>query len=409
MAVNQHIVEKIIKPKKTKSPSSESPPILQLKDILKNKVIKDDAIFRLSINDYKYMCKNKILKKMMALQLNTTYKKLTKFCNIVHGVGEHIDLSTKKINAMEAPLFKTITDLPDELKDKIIGHYTSMISTIFTSLKTFLFSLSKEVEEGNTLIPKIVDSFSENDKIKIVNAIDNFFDDNVIEPSNQKLYFDGFFKNANTDNFNIIIKTYIRNIYSNILYPSISTKLKLDLDKNIEKFSNLIQLSYFKQTNLESNIKKHLFSFVSEYTPKLDDRLVIYISNLIDDGIDKKYVYKFPRDDREKTIRDDRIYCNVYYTLLDSIEIKNTKTSFKNELTPNGKFVLEKINSDNNFTYEECKTWAMMPIFNPRTIEPIEIDSPRYNRLLCLSYKYNLLPRMITSRGFYAIFKALYN
>ena len=357
------------------------------------------------------MCKKKYLRSMMAIPLKTTYENLTKFCNIVKDVGVHIDLSAKtineKINAMEAPLLKTISDLPDELKDKIIGHYTSMISTIFTSLKTILFSLSKEIEKGHTLIPKIVDSFSKDDREKIVNAIRRFFKEERIESSKQKLYFDGFF--PKTDNFDKLIKTYIRNIYFKILYPSIKTTLEINLNKNIEYFSNRNNtIFYFQDTKLQLNIKRHLFSFMSEYTPKLDDRLIRYISNLIDDVIDNKYVYKLPKDNRDTIKRNDALYVNDYYLLLNEIENNNTIGS--EELTPNKNFVVEVENPDNNFTHEECKKWTMMPIFNPRTIEPILIDSPLYNLLLYKSFHYdrNLIPRMITSRGFKVISEVLF-
>ena len=63
--------------------------------------------------------------------------------------------------------------------------------------------------------------------------------------------------------------------------------------------------------------------------------------------------------------------------------------------------VLTDDNVLNGFTYEECKKWVMIPIINPRTFEQIRIDSPIYNRLLCMTYQYDcyLIPRMITSRG----------
>lgn len=67
--------------------------------------------------------------------------------------------------------------------------------------------------------------------------------------------------------------------------------------------------------------------------------------------------------------------------------------------------VLTDDNVLNGFTYEECKKWVTLPIINPRTFKRILIDSPIYNRLLCISYQYDtkLIPRMITSRGYYII------
>jgi hypothetical protein len=422
MPVDQYIVERIIKARKSKSPpipirQSKSPPIRELKDIIKfnNDKINEGAIFRLSVNDFTNMCKKKHLRSKMAIPLKTTFKNLTKFCDIVKVVGKHIDLSAETINeqiiareAKKAPLFKTIRDLPDEIIDKIMYHYDSMISTIFTSLKTFLVSLFNEVEKGRKLIAKIVKSFSYDDKTEIVYGIRMYFKNDKTIPSEQINYFDGFFINGNlsNDNFSKVIKTLIRNIYSHILYLS-SKKKTL----KIEYFSNSNYMKYFKNTKLPSNIKRHLISFMSEYTPKLDDRLVRYMSNIIDDVIDEKYVFKLSPDDRDKIRTNDKLYENAYYLLMEAIEERNTKEHVgSDEPTPNKNFVVEKENTKNNFTHEECKMWAMMPIFNPRTITPILIDSPLYNLLLCKSYHYdrNLIPRMITSRGFNVIYKVLF-
>jgi hypothetical protein len=278
-------------------------------------------------------------------------------------------------------------------------HYDSMISTIFTSLKTFLVSLFNEVEKRRKLIAKIVKSFSYDDKTEIVYGIRMYFKNDKTIPSEQINYFDGFF--PNTNDFSKLIKTLIRNIYSHILYLSSKKTLK------IEYFSHSNNdLLYFKNTKLPSNIKRHLISFMSEYTPKLDDKLVKYMSNIIDDVIDEKYVFKLSPDDRDKIKTNDKLYENYYYLLMEAIEERNSKEHVgTSEPTPNKKFVVEKENIKNNFTHEECKLWAMMPIFNPRTITPILIDSPLYNLLLCKSYHYDrsLIPRMITSRGFEVI------
>lgn len=396
---------------------SKSPPMRKLKDILNDKNIIKDAKFRLSINDFTKMCKNRILLRMMTEPLNTAEKDLTKFCLIAKSVGQHIDLSAKtikeKINAMNAPLYITIRDLPDDSKRLIIAHYTSMISTIFTSLKKYLYSLSKEVEKGHTLILNIVASFNKKEKKEIVDGILAYFKNQQMKPAEQKGCFDGFFINGNlsNDNFSKLIKTFIRNIYSHILDPS-SIKTTLQ----IEYFSHRNNiLTYFKYTKLPSNIKKHLLSFMSEYTPKLDDRLIGYMSNLIDDVIDERYVFKLSPDDRDKIRTDDKLYDNGYYLLMAGIEERNKmeregKAVGSDKPTPNKTFVVEKENINNNFTHEECKMWAMMPIFNPRNITPILIDSPLYNLLLCKSYQYdtNLIPRMITSRGYKVIYGLLF-
>ena len=408
MSVNRYVVESIIKARKSKSPpipihQSKSPPIRQLKDILNDKVINEGAIFRLSVDDFTNMCKKKHLRSKMAKPLNTSFDDLTIFCDIVKVGENYIDLSAKTIEeqiiareAKKAPLFKTIRDFPDEIIDKVLSHYDSMISTIFTRLKRFLVSLSKELEEGHTLIAKIVESFSDEDKERIVYGITMYFNNGEIKPSGQKKYFDGFF--PKTNNFSKLIKTLIRNIY-----PS-SKKTTF----NIEYFSHSNNRIYFKI----SNIKRHLISFMSEYTPKLDDELIEYMSNLIDDVIDEKYVFKLSPDKRYKIRTNDKLYDNGYYLLMDGIERRDAlgKKGTGVLPTPNKKFVVEKESTENDFTHEECKLWAMMPIFNPRTLEPILIDSPLYNLLLSKSYQYdtNLIPRMITSRGYDVLHSVLF-
>jgi hypothetical protein len=405
MQVNTAVVERIIKGRKSKSP-----PIRELKDILNDKEIKEDAIFRLSVNDFIKMRNNVIIRSMMTKPLNTNLRNLTIFCNIIAVEAKnHIDLSAKNINKkLEAPLFKTIRDLPSDIIDKIIDLHDSMIP-IFTKLERFLDSLFNEVDEGKTLIANIVKSFNKKEKKEIVAAIILYFKHQQMTPPEQNLCFDGFFINGNlsNDNFSKLIKTLIRNIYSHILYLS-SKKKTL----KIEYFSHSNNdLLYFKNTKLPSNIKRHLISFMSEYTPKLDDRLVRYMSNIIDDVIDEKYVFKLSPDDRDKIRTNDKLYENAYYLLMEAIEERITKEHVgSDEPTPNKNFVVEKENTKNNFTHEECKMWAMMPIFNPRTITPILIDSPLYNLLLCKSYHYdrNLIPRMITSRGFQVIYGVLF-
>jgi len=410
MQVNTAVVERIIKGRKSKSP-----PIRELKDILNDKEIKEDAIFRLSVNDFIKMRDNVVLRRMMTKPLNTNLEDLTKFCDIIAvEAKKHIDLSAKnikeKIHAMNAPLLKTITirDLPSDIIDKIIDLHDSMIP-IFTKLETFLVYLSNEVDEGHTLIANIVKSFNKKEKKEIVAAIILYFKHQQMTPPEQNLCFDGFFINGNLSNDNLskLIKTLIRNIYSHILYPS-SKKTTLKIEYFSHQNNDLL---YFKKTKLPSNIKKHLVSFMSEYTPKLDDRLVRYMSNIIDDVIDEEYVFVLSPDDRDKIRTNDKLYDNGYYLLMEGIEERNTKgREGSSEPTPNKNFVVEKENTKNNFTHEECKIWAMMPIFNPRTITPILIDSPLYNLLLCKSYHYdkNLIPRMITSRGFEVIYGVLF-
>jgi len=258
---------------------------------------------------------------------------------------------------------------------------------LFTSLQTFLTTLSNEVENG-ILIASIVNSYTSAEKEEIINAIQEYFEENEIEPADQIDYFNGFFPSANIANFANIIKQYIRNIYSQLLNPSIKSTFK------IEYLSYYNNITYFEQTKLSLNIAEHLFSFMSEYRPKLDDRLYRYISNIIDDDL---------------IIQKNETYRNEYYKLLIDIKIRQQGEQLRlpagmgllTDITIDQRLVVDK-NLKNDFTYEECKTWVKMPIFNPRTFKPIKIDTPLYNRLLCMSFQYdtNLIPRMITFNGY---------
>jgi hypothetical protein len=285
-------------------------------------------------------------------------------------------------------IFKLATSSKSSSKSK------SSNKNLFPSLQAFLVSLSNEVEEGTTLIPKIVGSFTTNDKKKIINAIHRYFEDYNID--NQSKYFNKAFP----DNFENIIKHFIRNIYSQLLNPS-----KKAFNIECLSYTNRI---YFEQTKLLSNIKEHLLSFMYEYKPKIENVLIRYIFDIIDDVIGEQYVAKISFDDRD-TATDITLYRNEYYLLSNDIHIEGIRLpkgmGLMTDIKIGGQLVVDE-NPQNNFTYEECKMWVKMPIFNPRTFERIEIDSPIYNRLLCISYQYDthLIPRMITSRGFDVIY-----
>ena len=268
---------------------------------------------------------------------------------------------------------------------------------LFTSFRTFLNTLSNEVENGRELINNIVLSCSNDDKKKITDAIDRYFGDELIRDSQKKNYFDGFA----TNNFANIIRHYIRNIYSQLINPSIKTASK------IEYLSYKNCSTYFKGTTLLLNISNYLTIFMNEYKPKLDSRLYNYLLYIIDDAIIKRYVKKISLDTRDVVYLGT--YINEYYTLLYSV-IKNHSgeqlrlpvgMGLLTDITIAGRLVVD-VNAYDNFTYDECKNWVLMPIINPRTFKPIKLDSPIYNSLLCMSFQYdtNLVPRMITSHGY---------
>ena len=115
-----------------------SPPLITLRSALKKKsLINDNPKFRLSIEEYNMMCKNKILKKMMAKVLNTDVDSLTAFCKDVKVLDKHIDLTVKtikdKTKARKSPIKDlapelvasaptSLYDLPDDVLNHITRH-----------------------------------------------------------------------------------------------------------------------------------------------------------------------------------------------------------------------------------------------------------------------------------------------
>jgi hypothetical protein len=269
----------------------------------------------------------------------------------------------------------------------------------FTRIRTFLVSLSNEVEHGTTLINKIVKSYTPKDITSITDAIKKYIEDT----KGQEEYKEEF------DNIESLVKIYVRNIYSQLLDPSIAPS------SSIEYPSYVNMTTYFKNTKLTLNISSHLIDYIDAYTPTLDYQIRAYLFDIVDDMIDERYAVRvvgFNLVPREPA--HDETYRNDYYNILSG------RQHVKQQPLPQGMKVItsitienrrisvEKDNADNNFTLEECRDWVMMPILNPRTYKPVLIDSPLYNRLLCLSYQYdtNLVPRMITSFG-HRVFDAL--
>jgi hypothetical protein len=180
----------------------------------------------------------------------------------------------------------------------------------FTSLKTFLISLDREIRK-KTLISSIADSYTPNNKDEMLVGISRYFDNEMITSANQRKYFNNkAFPKAFPNNLEKIIKHYIRNIYSQLLNPSVKRAF------SIEYLSYTNRITYLKKTMLSANIKEHLVSFMSEYVPRLDYKLYRYMSNIIDDLIDAKDVEKFSFDNRDKY---GAYYRNDYYLLLNGV------------------------------------------------------------------------------------------
>ena len=306
---------------------------------------------------------------------------------------------------------------------------------IFSSFRTFLENLNEEIWDMNeNLYNDILNGMKIQNMTSITSVLRSYYDEN---PNSGGTTED---LSNNTDNMFRIARTFIVDIFAQLLNP------RYKLYKNIETFSYINQSYHFNGTLLIRNITSALLNYVNNYTPalELDEKTKAYFRLLVHDIIPVNFVShsvynrtERRRDKRKKLNNLEGDYENVYYKIL----YENNKSSDSNiqyrlpvgEGFLNGKILMKKFASINNpdlfryfndnvsckmivevddnnndFTYEECKDWVLMPIINPRTFEPISIDAPIYNRLLCMTYQYDckLIPRMITSRG-YEIIKAL--
>ena len=263
--------------------------------------------------------------------------------------------------------------------------------SIFERLKQFFNDLSKEIHREDSILIKNITS--------------------NIKPNDTKEF--------NDYTLHELVTTFIYNIYNQLSNP--------ELQPSVEKLylSHINKLLRHKDSRrLLEYIERGLSNFIDNYKPRLDIKLKEYIKNIIEDTIPIYVTQKLDDKDDERMVHsgiESHPYYNFYYIMInDSAKIPDENGRVPDEelrlpirkgllirnimiqQMDNGvRYVLVDKNAQNGFTYEECKMWVLMPIFNPRTFKPIKIDSPLYNRLLCMSYQYNtnLIPRMLTSDG----------
>ena len=107
--------------------NESSSPDVELIRSLKERAHADNPMFRLSITEYEYMCKNKMVLNMMAKMLHTDVKKLKMICKQLYIFKENINSSPETIkNKMKAQKL-AIIDLPNDLQDKIVKIYENIL------------------------------------------------------------------------------------------------------------------------------------------------------------------------------------------------------------------------------------------------------------------------------------------
>ena len=334
--------------------------------------------------------------------------------------------SYKSLNSEERRQLRDI-ELEGKEEKSLVAEYQhknrqtqkkSIDKTIFAALREVIDDIHSNRKK---IIDNILEDASLGAKARLKVGINSFVNRRGHDVQN-------ILESYNLDKAEGIIDNFINNIFAQLIEPSFL------LPKNLEItcFSYTNKITYFKNAELISKIEKELYDYIDDnYAFQSDDKILRYFRSIIVDVIPKEFVAK--REIEVRTITGDRLsisnYQNNYYKLLLSaseepkrIRLPNGRgLLIGNELT-NAIYELEvpyfntypedRVITDDNplngFTYEECKNWVTMPIINPRTFKRILIDSPIYNRLLCISYQYDteLIPRMITSRG-YKIIEAL--
>jgi len=347
----------------------------------------------------------------------------------------------KGLNSAER---RQLRDLELEIKEekKLVAEYQykkillpkkNVDKTIFDTFRKVINDLKIKVNNGE-LINKILENASEGAKARITVPVDVFF--------RKKGYienFTTFLQEMELDTADGIILEFLTNIYAKIEDPSFPLSSQ---DMEICTFSYSIKKYIFKSAELIKKITNELFAFIKQYSfvgnnrNGRNDKIKKYFKNIVEDIISNDFVEKLKKDARAKANYSKVTeYINYYYKYLLSVGATQTVArlpegmglligkELKDAIADLGEPYFEslinrsviydeKVITDDNvlngFTYKECQDWVIMPIINPRTFENILIDSPMYNRLLCISYQYdtNLIPRMMTSRG-YEILKAI--
>ena len=339
--------------------------------------------------------------------------------------------SSKSLNSSERRLLRDMV-LENKEEKKLVAEYQykkrllpkkDIDNSIFEAFMEFLVDLQNEVMNGQ-LINNILKDATEGAKARITVPIDVY----LRRKKQNESSLINILKENNYDTIEGVISNFINNIYVQLIDSE--TEFNPDLAIGFLSYSN--KSNNFKNAELIKKITSELIIFAGKYSFVGDDKIQKYFKNIVEDTIPRDFVEKIKFDIRTKTYSEHRLnpnsdYINSYYKL---VWTENTNREEKirlpegmglligKELTKAIKDLDEPYFNDyyehrvltddnvlNGFTYEECKKWVTLPIINPRTFKRILIDSPIYNRLLCISYQYDtkLIPRMITSRGYYII------
>ena len=247
---------------------SKSPTMIGLESALKMEPLTENAILRLSIEDYGRMCNDKILREKMAFLLNTDIDSLTIFCKDVKILEKYVDLSQitikeKKISK-KLPIKMLLSDLP-------IDSIKSITSKFKTLLKYDLRSWFPSNKLSNDFVSanlNSIDFFSlpQNRRLIVWHILSE--NPNAVDflslPENKKFIFYQYLSCNKSSNPKLIelLKDYI------IANPSIKSKKQLnweELSKNpyaIEILTSPENYDYIDWKSLSCNSSPEAIEFL---------------------------------------------------------------------------------------------------------------------------------------------------
>lgn len=434
-------------------PISYTPPISKFEELVynrMNKIIKD-VKFRLEFmkeNDELFLTHDvaSFDRKLNIASPTTPGRRAARIANAVAmKPNNSFSISTssssyKSMNSAERRQLRDIELEKKEEKNLVAEHlYKKRLlpkkevnKTIFTTFREFLVNLQNEVMDGTQLINNILKDATEGAKARLTVPVHSYINRYISNASYNASSVNKILKDNNLDTAEGVIRNLIKNIYAQLLDPSYLLPTDLPTEMEIVCLTYINKTRSFRNTELINNIINELAAFVDNYKFVGNENISKYFRCIVQDVIPRDYVAKREIDARTIVgayMDTNRNYQNYYYKLLFSateepkrirlpdemgllIGKELTKAIHELEEPHFNTYPEDRVITDDNplngFTYEECKNWVMIPIINPRTFKKILIDSPIYNRLLCISYQYDteLIPRMITSRG-YQILEAL--
>jgi hypothetical protein len=356
--------------------------------------------------------------------------------NNSHGVSTTDTASEayKSLNSAERKMLRDMALEKKEEKDKIAEYLYKKAQLpkkdadrrIFASFREFLVDLhDKVMAADNVLIKNILTNATVGAKARLTVSVSSY-----MNRSNRSLSgVEELLKKYDLDTAEGVIHNLIVNIFVQLLDP----QFMVPADAEIACITYSNRKIVFKNAELIDKIFMELYANVDRYTfagLKEYKNLRLYFRYMVEDVIPPVYVEKREIEVRQITsayFTEKTHYHNKYYKMLFAANdlVNNMRLpegmglligkGFANAIydlddpdfnpyfysNPEDRVITDN-NPMNGFTYDECKNWVMIPIINPRTFKKILIDSPIYNRLLCISYQYdtNLIPRMLTSRGY---------